>query len=595
MRATRSRRLREDGLVLALLGAALAILTVSMFNPADGHDESLFSDPPVNAGGSTSGTPGANEIAARARLRRADRTDETQQPRPASAIATPVRRTTDATAAAPGASATPTTTHTPAPRGEALPSRNTAASSHEGEAPPSPLGWHIEGRVLDETGHPLPGIEIIATSLRTFGSEQPADLLRRASTLSAFDGRFAFDALAHGEYRIESTQTRGLGTARTTVRAGVSDVTLMLTNAPSVWVQGTVTDRNGAPLASASIESTPRESLHDASVSDDGGHFGLDLVLRGDRRFHTLRFQKPGYRSAVLRIDREAPDTRRALSHGTPLQLDVPLEPLQALTNVRGTVTTASGEVVEGEAVRLHSPKQAIRLTAVTDGDGNFTFADVPPSDDYRLRIRSAGRYHEFLSDTLQVARSGVDVAIALAPMGSGSMMGQMVDATGAPVSGFSLWVRSQHAGRGMRRVTSDVKGYFVAEDVPEGPLVLGTRSSPRFDITGVSMTAGSRRELTLVLDQGSHLLEGLIVDMDGRPVAAADLKLTWAHAGDHFVSRSKRTMSSDRDGYFQFTGLGPGPHRLQLDAQGFQPLEVVFNVEEESDLVLLQLMEASL
>jgi protocatechuate 3,4-dioxygenase beta subunit len=591
-RTRRSRFLREDCLVFVLFGVALTCFTVSLISPTT-DPESLPLEPPdariepANGHKSTSqGTETRTEV--QSAITHA-------QHRPAAFFSPSTVSDTPSPAAGSPPQESATTRSVEGPRTHAH-STGTHNADYRHAVTPSEEGHSIAGRVLDETGHSIPGVEIIATPLRLFDSQTQSSVpMPRLSTLSAPDGSFVFDALDDGEYRIESAQVPGLGVSRTTVRAGVEGITLMLSYTPSLWLHGIVADDAGMPLSGVAVESTPRENLEDASLSDDDGGYGVDLPFLQDRRFYTVRFKKDGYRGAVLRIDRDAPETIQALTDSAAMQVHVTLERLNSLSGVRGTVTTPTGDVVPGETVRLYSAKQNLQLTATTDREGRFELVGVPPSDDYRIRMQSANRYHEYLSDALQVGRNGADIHITLKPMGTGSFMGKMVDSNGEPVAGFSLWARSQNAGRGLRRITGDSRGHFFADGIPEGPLVLGTRSSPRFDITGASLVADSQRELTVVLDHGLHLLEGVALDEEGRPVAAAEVLLTWAHADNGLVSRSKRSMNADRDGHFQFTGLGPGPHRLKLVARGFEPLEVVLDVTDDPEPVLLHLTETSL
>ena len=146
-----------------------------------------------------------------------------------------------------------------------------------------------------------------------------------------------------------------------------------------------------------------------------------------------------------------------------------------------------------------------------------------------------------------------------------------MVDAQGYPVPYFSLWLRNEQARGKSLQVTGNADGYFEVEKFPAGSLTLQTRSSPQLRISGIRLDANSEKYVELILDWGEATLEGRISDVNGNPLASAQVNLDWRDSENAVHSRSTRKTATDNMGLFQFTRLGPGTRQLSVSADGFR------------------------
>jgi hypothetical protein len=146
-----------------------------------------------------------------------------------------------------------------------------------------------------------------------------------------------------------------------------------------------------------------------------------------------------------------------------------------------------------------------------------------------------------------------------------------MVDAQGEPVPSFTLLLTSSKAAGRTVPVVGDSAGHFEVDEVPEGRLTFVTRSQPRVSIRGAELTATSEVFVRLVIDWGVHSLVGQVTDISGNPIPGVDTALTWRHETGSMQSSSSRRTLTDAGGFFRFTQLGPGVHRLDLMANGFR------------------------
>ena len=53
--------------------------------------------------------------------------------------------------------------------------------------------------------------------------------------------------------------------------------------------------------------------------------------------------------------------------------------------------------------------------------------------------------------------------------------------------------------------------------------------------------------------------------------MSGVDVRLSGQYVGKGIQSNSLRRTKTDAEGYFRFTQLGSGPHRLDIVAQGYQ------------------------
>ena len=92
------------------------------------------------------------------------------------------------------------------------------------------------------------------------------------------------------------------------------------------------------------------------------------------------------------------------------------------------------------------------------------------------------------------------------------------------------------------------------------------------------------------MLDHGYDEIRGRIVDEDGLPVAGANVSLNWFHDENGIRTTARRSSAADPQGYFKFTQLGPGTHRLIVNADGYQPAHLNHDVATEGSDVTLEM-----
>lgn len=250
---------------------------------------------------------------------------------------------------------------------------------------------------------------------------------------------------------------------------------------------------------------------------------------------------------------------------------------------VAGSVLSATGAGIEGVAVELFDVArggQAPVRAAVTDASGAFRVSGIAPAV-YRVRVTAAGFGALWLGDTDAFAEA-TDVEVEAAAVVEGlvvklvgrpaALAGKVI---GEDLTGVTVTVRLPADGSSAEAVVKTVAvggdGAFALADLPapatyEIVAVSPTAQSERRTLV---LGAGTRQEaLTLLLQPGSGLVAGRVVDAAGAAISGATVTLTEGTA-----VRTTLTLSGagDTAGRFEVRNLRtPGTYSLTVEAAGY-------------------------
>ena len=463
---------------------------------------------------------------------------------------------------------------------------NDAADLPDDEEPEQ---YFIGGHVQDEDGNPQSNIEVVAERIDDSGGATLVVNLAVDNVQSIFtdyDGAFLFSDLEDSEYRVRLAPVAGFAPAQTRVRAGTLNVNLVLVELRDVRVYGTVNSTDGAPIKDVHIVAAPTRR---STSSGSKGEYELDVNWQGNDVMYTVLFQHKGFRQQRIRVNAADLDSLTG-----DFQLDVSMEPLKRLTSVTGRLTDTKGNPVVGETIHLLTPRMRTWYRAQSDARGNFLFEEVEPGKDHVLQIRPGSRYKNKDINPLLVPDGGLKLDVVLELIDEGELSGWMIDQDGHPIPGFSLTLRSTTATAQSVSVVGDQQGFFSVEDFPVGDALFRTNSYPVLMVQGLRVSAEPEEPVTVILDTGRHVLQGRVIDGFGEPVAAASITLGWAFRDNGLRSSSTRKTTTDQNGNFFFSGLGPDLHALQVSAAGFSIPVLIIDVGIDPGNIVVELEEES-
>jgi hypothetical protein len=465
----------------------------------------------------------------------------------------------------------------------------------------------VEGRVVaDDTGDPIPNAKVgFATASAT------------RATLTAADGRFAIDA-PPGVARLTIVKA-GYARGEIVLQSGraTNDVRL----ARTAVIVGRVVDSRGDPAPNVAVRAEARApggetySSVATGLTDDRGEFRLSglaagrVIVSAQPIASPARVYFPGVEAPadaefldvkagdeIDRIDLSLP-----ASYESPTFLDggvlvgpppIPLLPLTAGepgTVVRGRVVSATGGVVAGATVRLSPQGRREGASTLSDRDGLFAFADVPPGV-FLIGTSKTG----FSSDTvprgrtITVTATGATTELTLTPWSS--VTGRVVDELGDPVQGASMQLLRLQFQDGRRRLvsagytrTTDDRGVFRIFGVPPGQYILSASagdvstaelpgyartyypgvadasSSPFLTIGAGQLQASA--DITLVR-QSTARVSGIVRDAQGRPGLTGSLSLFPSQSASSLAMSAGARVGDN--GAFEFPNVPPGRYVIQ-------------------------------
>jgi carboxypeptidase family protein len=339
-----------------------------------------------------------------------------------------------------------------------------------------------------------------------------------------------------------------------------------LTLHPGAAVEGIVSDRQGRPVAKASVfrvetlqvffDMADLEGRTPDVTTGADGRFSLPDLPHG-RPVHLL-VSAPGHVPAAVRGIR--PPT------AAPLKIR-----LEAGSAFAGRVLNPEGLPVSGADVELAwsatipgrvdlRTGPPVSKTTKSGRDGRFEVGELPAGS-AMLGVSAAGFVAaEEIPVTLPQA-PGETKTVVLAR--GATLEGRVSTTAGDPVPGTRLLAGSA-AG------ISDGEGLFRLDAVPEGPILVEARH-PHYE----------RFHRTVRIEEGiNHLdvtfaagkeVRGRVVDSAGAPVAGAAVTL----AAEVRLNGQSYGARSEGDGTFVLAPVASGRYRLRADAPGFADTEL--------------------
>ena len=444
----------------------------------------------------------------------------------------------------------------------------------------------ISGRVVNESGMPMVGIGVTATAIHLFDIPPNAqipvgDLQRYAVSDTA--GRYYFEQLVPGEYRVHNVPTADYGMSQIAVRTGVDFADIALKSQRAVTVSIIVNDTVGQPLSGVLVRPMLLGAV--GGYTDSAGLFSLSMRIPSETRTVSLDASLHGYRDKITILGIEQFNVDQHAS------LRIQLEAIENQTFVTGIVVDGeTGSPVAGKSVALSSTIRNDRYTATTGPDGSFTMPTVAAADGYELLIPGGGGYKAYQQPNVSVTLQGLELAVMLPPDEQRILAGRMVDLDGSPVPNFSMVVRAKKPPYQLMRVSSDGSGNFVLQNPPVGELVFESPSDPRLTVGGIQVNTSDQEQVTLRLDIGPNEIFGTLVDANGQPVSTPNVVLSWRQHYNGVVSSSIRRSAADSQGQFSFRGIGAGTRTVIVNADGFKPARIDHDAATEGYQFVIEL-----
>jgi Carboxypeptidase regulatory-like domain len=443
-------------------------------------------------------------------------------------------------------------------------------------------GQMIAGRVVEDAGAGLDGVEVRAELAALAPGEDPLPVVSRTDSRASF----TLGPFLPGSYRLTAARPGYVLRRAPTIDLGDPGATpaVVLELLRGASVTGRVTNARGAPVASArvrcvasamddlTVETGPLPLAAEAAALPSGAGRALGstrvALADGSGRFVVADLIPGRYRVEVahpglepMRTDELvlAPGQRRDL--GTlGLRDGFPVE---------GRVVDDGGSPIEGARVVIAGGSQgepAAGLYALTDPGGRFSLA--VPAGSYEVVASAPG--HGSVRSAIDLQASAPPPAIELRLARAEAVLEGLVrDAGGRPLARARLlaWPRDAGAGAALASPplgggATDVGGHFRMTELPPGELSLEVQH-PDYPATRFPAAPGRYALLTVPLPGG------IAGEAHVRSTGAAVPRGRVEAAGPDGAAASAELR---RAGGFRLPRLVPGRWRLTVSAPGFRP-----------------------
>ncbi len=445
-------------------------------------------------------------------------------------------------------------------------------------------GGVVGGRVLTSGGTPVADAMVSVAGMPTLHDGQ-----HRADGVSDGQGNYLIESLppgaavlaVHAEgYFLPDLLPGRYGRSARGVSITVAEegavVEQDLVLARGIPVHGRVVDERGEPAAGAQVAASStatrptggvRVPLPRATAGADGHFAFAGLTPAPDWMFQARAGERCSAWSTAQSL---------AEDQAEPLVLDLTVRPGATLA---GRVLDDADQPVAGVTVGLQ-PQHAAQQ-AETDTDGRFAFRGLP-ADTYQLHIyrrpwmrerpppvEVSLEWGEVSEDTVLRTVTGLRVA------------GIVVDEAGEPVPGQTLWLQLLEGDlrRPVHYLRSGVDGHFEIEGVAPGRYALRIEGSEE----SMDIEAGDEDVRVVAPASARAVLEGVVLDPEGEPLAKGSLLVSWPYPGGG--TRGEHTVVTD--GRFRVEVPGEKGISLELksatDLAG-RPLNVRMQKREDVD-----------
>lgn len=451
--------------------------------------------------------------------------------------------------------------------------RSSADPSKGGSGKPAeirivlPKGIPVAGRVVDETGSPLPGAEIAVIAGRVperwlrslFSREEGAiEGLERSGP----DGRFTLH-LAPGPHQLGFRFAGRIPAFRTDLLVRPELEPLEVPLLVGVSISGKVLGSGKSPAEKSWVALLQRGAPIAGRMADEAGAFLFDGLAPGS---YSLQLVDRA-RGLQDPVEVEAP------AGGVVLGRKEGVERRVRVSDAESSRPIPEVSVVAEPAGRSDGWRGSRVGTGLEEEPGIVVVSDLEPGR-YLFHASAPGFLPGKGLEVEVAAEETAPAEISISLQRGRNLLGTVRDQSGKPVEGATATLdrESQEEASPLDRpptATSDDGGELALEGLPGGDVPLVVRKDGFRTLRRRVPESPEGQRVELVLEKGAKL-EGVVVDEAGKGIAGATLSASSAATdGEH------QETESGENGTFSLEGLGAGRYDLSVRHADFQDKEI--------------------
>lgn len=437
-----------------------------------------------------------------------------------------------------------------------------------------PGAARLSGRVVDDSGKPVPGARVLAVGSEVL-FETDARIL--SETRSGTDGTFSMADAPEGA-RVVVTRAPGFVSVTRIQMEARPEETIVLRRGGSI--RGTVIDLAGKPAAGAIVVTDEA-----AAETDAAGRYEMSGVAPGTDAVR-----------AIWKDDLAAHRDNVRVKKGETVELPLRLARAAAISGLiveegsRRPIAGAKVSAMTAAAAAIPFGRRRAERVARSDARGRFRLNGLATRP-YAVEAARDGYLPSSLPHVTASLQSGGSANLALRR--AASVSGRAIDENGQPVPGARVRVTQDLGIRRMilrgpaaaafgRGALTGPDGSFrlrnlaPARNVELEAAKTGYATARR---PGVTLKPGDAvKDVALVLRRGLEA-RGRVVDAQGQPVAGAQIRVALREGGARAIRVQMRMLGMDRekpdavtggDGSFLLKGLEEGEYTAAVARDGY-------------------------
>ncbi len=418
-----------------------------------------------------------------------------------------------------------------------------------------PRPGSLAGRVVTAEGTPVADCQVwYAPQVAQPQQGQPGPWMMPKAVVTDGDGHFALATLFPGacDVRVEppaSAQDRwapAVVTNKVVSSGQTTDLGDVVLTSGGTIVGKVVDGETGKPLADVSVSVNTAEARSMVARwqtnTDAEGRYDIRVPVAA----YQVRARLQGYaqRGAEPWQPKDV-----SVEDGARVECDFQLHPLFV---VEGRLLLPDGSPAGNCTIRGTTSANPY-LHARTDGTGRFRLERVSPGE--KVDITASDPEHGArLSTSFTVSEEKTELTFTMKETPTCIVTGRVVDDDGNPVSGVRVSISefagniSYHAGSG----STDADGRFRIQALKGGDayISLGDRGGSITDDHRLELSSDTIEKGDLLFPRLESELAGVVVDIDGRPVAGAQVNARGV------AKQGYANAQTGKDGKFHLTKL---------------------------------------